>query len=74
MIIKKKAVLWEELIEFKSRYGGAIVDRFLSIPEKYLERGGKLLLLFYSICSNRILTKCLGHLARRTRGSVTDVP
>ena len=51
VIIKKKVVLWEELIEFQPRYGGAIVDRFLSIPEKYLERGGKLLLLFRSTYS-----------------------
>ena len=46
VIIKKKVVLWEELIEFKSRYDGTIVDRFLSIPDKYLKHGGKLLLYF----------------------------
>ena len=42
VIIKEGEVLWEQLVEFQSRCSGAIVDRFLSIPGKYLKRGGKL--------------------------------
>ena len=33
-------------MEFQPPHGGVIVDRFLFIPDKYLERGGKLLLYF----------------------------
>ncbi|XP_022796393.1 E3 ubiquitin-protein ligase rnf213-alpha-like isoform X3 [Stylophora pistillata] len=39
VIIKKKDVLWEELIEFQPSNGGVIVDRFLYVPDKYLKRG-----------------------------------
>lgn len=45
VIMKKGEVLWEQLVEFKP-YHGAIVDRFLFIPDKYLTPGGKLLFCF----------------------------
>ena len=41
VVVKKGAVHWELLPEFPPRYYGAIVDRFLSIPKKYLKAGGK---------------------------------
>ena len=42
VVVKKGNVHWEGLPEFPSRYPGAIVNRFLSIPKKYLNAGGKL--------------------------------
>ena len=42
VVVKKGNVHWEVLLEFPSRYLGGIVNRFLSIPKKYLKPGGKL--------------------------------
>ena len=44
VVVKKGAVHWEYLLEFPSRHYGAIVNRFLSIPEKHLQPGGKVLI------------------------------
>ena len=44
VVVKKGVVHWEYLPEFPSRHYGAIVNRFLSIPEKYLQPGGKVLI------------------------------
>lgn len=40
VVVKRGVVFWEELVEFQPRYRGAIVERFLSIPTKYLNPGG----------------------------------
>ena len=42
VVVKKGNVHWEGLLEFPSRFPGGIVNRFLSIPKKYLKPGGKL--------------------------------
>ena len=42
VVVKKGNVHWEDLPEFPPGYHGGIVNRFLSIPEKYLTPGGKL--------------------------------
>ena len=41
VIVKKGVVHWEYLAEFRPRYHGGIVNRFLFIPEKYLKPGGE---------------------------------
>ena len=47
VVIKNREVHWEYLAEFPPRYKGEIIDRFLSIPDKYLKPGGELLLCFF---------------------------
>ena len=40
-VIKKGDVHYEYLTEFQPKISGAIVDRFLCIPQEYLKPGGK---------------------------------
>ena len=40
-VIKKGATHYEYLAEFRPRYRGGIINRFLRIPERYLQPGGK---------------------------------
>ena len=44
VVVKKGVVHYEYLPEFRPRYGGGIVNRFLHIPDKCLKPGGKLFL------------------------------
>ena len=41
VILRKDTVYWEYLAEFPPTYRGGIVNRFLSVPDKYLKPGGK---------------------------------
>ena len=43
VVIKKGDDHWEYLTEFPPRNKGEIIDRFLSIPDKYLKPGGEFL-------------------------------
>jgi len=40
-VVKKGIVHWEQLPEFPPKYYSGIVDRFLKIPDKHIEQGGK---------------------------------
>jgi len=42
VVVKKGKVHWEQLPEFPPTYGySSIVNRFLKIPDKHIEQGGK---------------------------------
>ena len=55
VVIEKGDVHCEYLAEFPPRNKGEIINRFLSIPDKYLKPGGELLLCFKVIIIHFIL-------------------
>lgn len=70
VVVKKGDVHWEHLPEFSPRHYGAIVNRFLSIPEKYLLPGGKVLIAcdFKSpIISQSIASSFYSYIYRKVR-------
>ena len=42
VVVKKEDLHYEYLAEFPPKRHGTVVNRFLSIPDKYLNPGGKL--------------------------------
>lgn len=42
VVVKKGDLQYEHLAEFPPKGSGTVVNRFLSIPDKYLNPGGKL--------------------------------